>query len=208
MTSLARRERLALADLAQDLGPDAPTLCEGWATRDLLAHLVVRESSPIGSPGIVFGPLSGLTDREMARVSGWDYADLVERVRRPARWSPSSVGAVDALANRIELFIHHEDIRRASPGWVARKLTTEDEDALWQQLKQVARMMFRKAGVPVTLRRTDDGTRAVLVKGDGVEVSGLPSELTLYCHGRDLADVELSGDADAVAKLKGADRGM
>ena len=42
MTSLARRERLALADLAEQLGPDAPTLCGDWSTRDLLAHLVVR----------------------------------------------------------------------------------------------------------------------------------------------------------------------
>lgn len=208
MVSLARRERSALADLALEVGPDAPTLCEGWTTRDLLAHVVVRESSPVGSPGIVIGALSSLTDREMARVGGWDYADLVERVRRPARWSPSSLGAVDAVANRLELFVHHEDVRRARSGWVARDLTRADEDALWQQLTLVAKMVFRRAGVPVTLRRTDTEARAVLVKGDGVEIAGFPSELTLYCHGREPVDVALSGDPAAVVKLEGADRGV
>ena len=38
-TSLARRERDALCDLALLLGPDAPTLCEGWDARDLVTHL-------------------------------------------------------------------------------------------------------------------------------------------------------------------------
>ena len=52
MTSLARRERHALCDLALELGPDAPTLCGDWTTRDLLAHLLVREGSPMGSPGM------------------------------------------------------------------------------------------------------------------------------------------------------------
>jgi hypothetical protein len=37
------RERLELCDLLLELGPDAPTLCEGWTTADLAAHLVLRE---------------------------------------------------------------------------------------------------------------------------------------------------------------------
>ena len=37
------RERLGLCDLLLELGPDAPTLCEGWTTADLAAHLVLRE---------------------------------------------------------------------------------------------------------------------------------------------------------------------
>jgi uncharacterized protein (TIGR03085 family) len=112
------------------------------------------------------------------------------------------------VANRLELFVHHEDVRRAQSDWVARDLTRADEDALWQQLPLVAKMTFRKAGVPVTLRRTDTDARAVLVKGVGVEIAGFPSELALYCHGREPVDVAISGDPAAVAKLEGADRGM
>ena len=35
MSTFAKRERLLLADLLEAEGPDAPTLCEGWQTRDL-----------------------------------------------------------------------------------------------------------------------------------------------------------------------------
>jgi uncharacterized protein (TIGR03083 family) len=41
-TSLLRKERQALCDTLTELGPDAPTLCEGWTTADLAAHLMVR----------------------------------------------------------------------------------------------------------------------------------------------------------------------
>ena len=208
MTSFARRERLALSDLAEQLGPDAPTLCGDWTTRELLAHLIVREGSPLGAPGILLSPLSGLTDREMTRVSAWDYADLVERVRRPPRWSPASIPGYDGLVNRIELFIHHEDIRRASPGWTPRELPKKDQDALWLPLKTLGRILVRKVAVPVTLRRTDTGSRAALGRGDGVEVAGVPSELVLFCYGREQAEVELTGDEAAIAQLTTSDRGL
>src|ERR1700754_3004842 len=43
MSRFVRSERQKLADLFASLGPDAPTMCTGWATRDLAAHLVIRE---------------------------------------------------------------------------------------------------------------------------------------------------------------------
>ena len=55
--SVAQRERAALVEILRAVGPDAPTLCEGWTTRDLVAHLVVRERRPDALPGLVFGPL-------------------------------------------------------------------------------------------------------------------------------------------------------
>ena len=42
----AQDERAALAALLHETGPDGPTLCEGWQTRDLVAHLVLRERRP------------------------------------------------------------------------------------------------------------------------------------------------------------------
>lgn len=43
--------------IAQSLvaGPDAPTLGAGWKTRDLAAHLVVRESRPDAAAGVIGG---------------------------------------------------------------------------------------------------------------------------------------------------------
>ena len=49
--SLAQSERAQLADLFVTLGPDQPTLCEGWDTQDLLVHLLVRERSVLGAVG-------------------------------------------------------------------------------------------------------------------------------------------------------------
>ena len=49
--NLAHTERAALADLFAALGPDQPTLCEGWDTQDLLIHLLIRERSPLGAVG-------------------------------------------------------------------------------------------------------------------------------------------------------------
>ena len=46
MPRYARTEREALAYLMLELGPDAPTVNEGWTTRDLAAHQLVRERRP------------------------------------------------------------------------------------------------------------------------------------------------------------------
>src|ERR1700751_191885 len=61
--SVAQRERAALVEILRAVGPDAPTLCEGWTTRDLVAHLVVRERRPDPLPGLVFGPRASYTVR-------------------------------------------------------------------------------------------------------------------------------------------------
>jgi uncharacterized protein (TIGR03083 family) len=42
----AQDERAALAALLHETGPDGPTLCEGWQTRDLAAHLALRARRP------------------------------------------------------------------------------------------------------------------------------------------------------------------
>ena len=77
--SVAQRERAALVEILRALGPDAPTLCEGWTTRDLVAHLVVRERRPDALPGLVFGPLASYTARVQNRLAAsTKWEDLVE----------------------------------------------------------------------------------------------------------------------------------
>ena len=61
--SLAQSERAALCDLFTELGPEAPTLCAGWSTADLAAHLVARERRPDSGPGLVWHPLAAHTDK-------------------------------------------------------------------------------------------------------------------------------------------------
>src|SRR5690349_5274014 len=81
-----RRERAALCDTLERLGPDAPTLCAGWTTADLAAHLVVRERDPRSGPGIVAGDAFGgrfgrYTEKLMGREKAKGYPALLARLR-------------------------------------------------------------------------------------------------------------------------------
>ncbi|HEY5420406.1 MAG TPA: TIGR03085 family protein, partial [Marmoricola sp.] len=101
MPSLARSERQRLCDTALVVGPDAPTLSGEWTVRDLLAHLVVRDSDPVGAPGIVLPPLAFLTERRMHDVAQADFPHLVGRVRRPALWAPARLPPLDKALNTL-----------------------------------------------------------------------------------------------------------
>lgn len=207
--SLARRERHALCDLALALGQDAPTLCGEWDAQQLVAHLLVRENHPLGAAGIVLPFLGGLTDRAMTRLGRRDFALLVEKVRDPGL-TPYALPGVEQLLNTLELYVHHEDLRRAQPDWAPRQLARRDESMLWASIRVAGRGLVRPAGVPVTIRRTDTGATAVLRRGaDPVVVSGLPSEITLLLFGRrQLRGVGFAGPPDRVAALRGTDLGI
>jgi uncharacterized protein (TIGR03085 family) len=209
MNSFARAEREALCDLALKIGDDAPTLCGEWSVKDLVVHLLVRERSLVGSPGILVPALSGATKKVSERYARADLALLVDQLRKP-RITWAAVGPVDALVNTVEFFVHHEDIRRAQPGWKPRTLTAGQERMLWRIASMNGRGLVRPAGVPVVIERADDGSNAVLRRGaDPVVIRGLPSEIVLFLYGRDqLGDLEFSGPAERIAKLKQAKLGI
>ena len=212
MTSIAAHERALLCALAQQLGPDAPTLCGRWTVRDLVVHLLLREGSP-ASVGILVTPLRGLLDRASERTAQEDFPTLVKRLRHgPPAWSPFALPKVGALANMLEFYVHHEDVRRAQPDWEPRNLPGPTEDGLWGAVRVAGRGIMLKARTPlgVVAERTDTADRAVLAKGDReVVVRGLPSEIALYVYGRkEQARVELVGDADDVAALEAKKLGI
>ncbi|MEU9880530.1 TIGR03085 family metal-binding protein [Streptomyces phaeochromogenes] len=203
MSTHAKRERLLLADLLETEGPDAPTLCEGWNTRDLAAHVVVRERRPDAAGGILIKQLASRLDRVMAEFTEKPYEELIQLIRTgPPRFSPFSLKQIDEASNAIEFYVHTEDVRRAQPDWVPRELDPVFQDALWSRLERGARLMGRGAPTGLVLRRPD-GQTAVAHRGTPVvTVTGEPSELVMFVHGRqNAADVELEGDKDAIAKL-------
>ncbi|MCX4232934.1 TIGR03085 family metal-binding protein [Streptomyces sp. NPDC020707] len=204
MSTHAKRERLLLADLLEAEGPDAPTLCEGWNTRDLAAHVVVRERRPDAAGGILIKQLASRLDRVMAEFAAKPYEELIQLIRTgPPRFSPFNLKQIDEASNAIEFYVHTEDVRRARPDWVPRVLDPVFQDALWSRLERVARMMGRGAPTGLVLRRPD-GQTVVAHKGTPVvTVTGDPSELVLFAHGRQsVADVEVDGDKDAITKLQ------
>ncbi|MBS2962714.1 TIGR03085 family protein [Actinocrinis puniceicyclus] len=216
MDGFARQERSALADTLLRVGPDAPTLCTGWSASDLAAHLIIRESRPVAAAGILVKGLAPLTQRAQDAVKqNTPFPQLVEKVRQgPPLWSFFRVGAVDAAANVVEFFVHHEDLRRAV-GDPPRQLERTYSDELWNRLRRQARLSYRSAPVGVTLVRAedDDSPRQTIVAKAAtplmVTVTGPAGELVLFTSGRkEAARVQLSGDEAAVERLRGAKLGF
>ena len=219
--TFAKTERAELCDLFDEVGPDAPTLCDGWDAHDLAVDLWIRKTDPFGSPGIVAKPLSGLLERRMTEIRArWPYSELVERIRKgPARLSVFAIPGVDEGANTTEYFVHHEDVRRAGPApHPSRVLAAEAEEWMWRRLKLLARAWFRRVPVGVVLERLgsgresgrDSGAEPETIRAVGgspiVTVVGQPSELMLYAHGRStVAEVKLVGEPEAIERLTAAD---
>ncbi len=204
MTTIAAHERALLCALAQQLGPDAPTLCEGWTVKDLVVHLLLREGHP-AAVGVFVPPFKGLLDRATSKASHEDFPTLVKKLRHgPPKYSPFALPKVGALANLLEFYIHHEDIRRAQAGWEPRSLPPSTEDGIWQPLRHLGRgVMMLQSPVAVVAERSDTGDHHRLKRGGReVVVRGLPSEIALYAYGRkEQARVELLGDDADVAAL-------
>ncbi|MEU7335459.1 TIGR03085 family metal-binding protein [Streptomyces sp. NPDC007074] len=203
MSTHAKRERLLLADLLETAGPDAPTLCEGWNTRDLAAHVVVRERRADAAGGLLIKQLAPRLERVQAEFTEKPYEELIQLIRTgPPRLSPFSLKQIDEASNTVEFYVHTEDVRRARPDWVPRELDPVFQDALWSRLERTARLAGRGAPTGLVLRRPD-GQTAVAHKGTPVvTVTGEPSELLMFALGRQkAAAVELDGDKDAIAKL-------
>ncbi|MEV0344271.1 TIGR03085 family metal-binding protein [Nonomuraea sp. NPDC050680] len=206
----ARSERAALCDLLDLLGPDAPTLCTGWNTSDLAAHLVLRERRPDAMGGIALKSLAGYTASVQEGLKAkHSYPELVDLVRKPGGVY-GVLPFLDDAVNTLEFFVHHEDVRRAQPEWEPRELPADLEQVLWKRVAGGGRLMLRRSPVGVVLHRLGGGvTLGGAQQGPKVEVTGRAGELVLFCFGRqEHARVELVGDADAVARLKDANLGM
>jgi uncharacterized protein (TIGR03085 family) len=203
----AQRERAALVATMRTVGPDAPTLCEGWTTRDLAAHLVVRERRPDASPGIMIPFLAGYTDRvQRNAAASTDWEDLLDKIASgPPLFSPFKL--IDSLANMDEMFVHHEDVRRAQSGWEPRSLDPDTLAALHRPIGFMARLTMGNVPARVSLRTPEGKTVAVVGRGPELVATGDIGELTMFVAGRDEAQLTFS-DAQAIAAVRAARRGL
>jgi uncharacterized protein (TIGR03085 family) len=199
-TQMSRAERVALCDTLAALGPVAPTLCEGWTTRDLAAHLVMRERRPDALPGISAPPLAGYTARVQAGIAARPYDDLVGDLRAgPPLLSVWRVPGGQGVPTLLEFLVHHEDARRGQDGWQLRPLGTGVEDVVWRQLSRIGRVLYRKARVGVVLRRPGGDEVRVRSGESTVTVTGTPLEQLLYAFGRTSAtEVTVDGSPEDV----------
>ena len=203
-TSLAQQEREFLCDLLLEVGPDSPTLCAGWTTADLAAHLVVRERRPDSGPGLVWSPLKGHTERvRRSQLVRTPWPELVAGVRSGPPWL---LRPFDGPMNTVEFFVHVEDVRRAQPDWRPRPLGPELSDALWARAGPGG-LAKKVAG---TIELTSTGRQSKL-RGSGphLVIDGDPGEHTMFGAGRQrYALVTVTGDPELAAQLRDAALGI
>lgn len=207
----ARREREELCDLFEELGPDEPTLCGDWTTRDLAAHLVVRERRPDAAVGIVLSKAAGYTEKVQSKVAEGDWDDLVDTVRSgPPIWSPTRFAKIDELANTVEFFVHLEDVRRAQPTWEPRDLDADLVEGLHDVLTKLAKRLVSSSPVGIVLEPSDDHGPIVAKQAEpSVTVRGEVGELVMFVYGRQAhSKVDVFGDDESVAAVNAASFGV
>ena len=204
-------ERAQLSDLLDELGPEAPTLLEPWTTRDLAAHLVLREHDLLAGPGLVLpGAWSRFAERRRRTVASRDFSELTGTIRSGPPPGFFRLGWVRRVPNLNEYFVHHEDVRRAN-GRGPRTVQPAMDQALWRNVGSAAWFLARRVrGVRLELQwaGTADAVRTQR-GGHTARIAGPPGELLLYLFGRrDAAHVEVSGPEAAVWAVRSARFGM
>jgi uncharacterized protein (TIGR03085 family) len=207
--TIANDERLAMCDLLERVGPNAPTLCGSWTTRDLLAHLLVRERRPDAAGGIFIPLLATYTEHVTAALADEPFTALLAQLRSgPPIWSPFALPILGDKANVGEFFVHHEDIRRAQPGWKPRSPHTARSDALWRLLQLMGRVLYRHSPVGVVLRSPAREDIIARRGAPGVVVIGSPDEIVLHAYGRAERHVETQGERDDLEAFDQSSRGL
>lgn len=199
--------REALADVLVSVGPDAETLCEGWKSRHLAAHLLIRENSAL-SAGLLLPLMRGPMESRLEKMAEAAkelpvYLELVDEFRAgPKKFSPFRIPRINRTANLLEYFVHTEDVRRARSRWAPRHLDQDYVAALWHDLTQRAKFMYAKSPVGVILV-SKSGDRYVAKKSaNSVAVTGHVGELIMYSHGRqDHALVTFEGSPESIQAL-------
>jgi uncharacterized protein (TIGR03085 family) len=202
------KERGGLCDTLVDAGPDAPTLCAGWLTADLAAHLLAREKRPDAAAGIILpGPFARHMQKVMEEYKAKGYDRMITELRTgPPKYF--RVGPMAAL-NVVENWIHHEDVRRAN-GQGPRPPDPEVDEILWASLKTSSVMAKRRLKGAGLLLKTPDGRERLVKQADPfVVIAGAPGELALFMAGRqESADVHYEGTPEAVATVRATKLGI
>jgi uncharacterized protein (TIGR03083 family) len=195
---LAADERRDLADLLDDLTPEQwlhPSLCDGWAVRDVVAHLIsYEEIGYLAAAGTLLR--AGFRPVRMNELRRHAYRDhgpeqLVGILRahlRPRGFTAAFGGGIGLT----DCVIHHQDIRR--PLGVPREVPPD-------RLVEALDFSLRAPVLPT--RQNVAGVRAVASDvdwqhGDGPEIHGPGEAILMALAGRAHALDELDGPGVAV----------
>lgn len=190
---LAREERAELADLLATLAPEqweAPSLCDGWRVRDVVAHMYSYED--LGPVGLVRRfvrgglRLDGVNAAGVAAHAGSGPDELLALVRahQQPRGLTAGFGGRIALTDGV---VHHQDIRR--PLGLPREIPAERLRVVLDFARRAPTIGAAKRIRGLTLVATDlDWTT-----GAGPVVEGPAESLLMALAGRRGVAAELGG---------------
>lgn len=186
----AGRERAALCETLERRGPDAPTLCGGRDARRLLAHLLVNERRfLVGLLGLAVPSVAVTAEHRMASLPWLDMVELLRSGR--ATWLPGR-SPTDGL-EFLRLYVHHEDLHRAVPGWSPRPAEDYRDDTLWHAAASLGRLAYRRSPVAVLLERPGGARWEVRPGPRPITLRGEPGELVVHMCRRPSVGVEAVG---------------
>lgn len=199
----AQVEQDALTATLQAAGPEQDTLCEGWRTRHLAAHLYLRARKPwqlLGLPGTV-----GVDELAAECTDPARYQQVIAEFAGPMPWPwrATRTGALNELTNLVEYVVHHEDVRRAGEQALPpRSLPPEMTAAIWSKFARTSIGFYLAAPVGVLLMVPGGPRLRARPGGDPVRVVGTPVEQALYAMGRrEHARIELRGSTAQVERF-------
>ncbi len=174
-----------------------PSLCSGWAVRDVLGHMTA--TAELTTPGF-FGGIIGsgfslekMQSKGIAKQNEGSPADTLARFEASVGSTKHPPGPVDSWLG--EVVVHAEDIRRPlgikhaySPAAVTRTID------FYRKSNLIIGGKKRAAGL--TLRATDAKWSA----GSGPEVTGPAISLALAVAGRPAGLDDLSGEGVATLR--------
>ena len=204
-------EREQLCDLLDELGPQAPTLLNPWTTRDLAAHLALREHDLLAAPGLVVpGAWGRFAEQRRLALKETGFTDLVATIRSGPPPGFFRIGVVRRFPNLNEFFVHHEDVRRAN-GFGSRTNPPSEDATLFRNVTRARWLLSRRlrgAGLDLEWAGKDRVIRARQGQPTA-RLRGLPGELLLFLFGRrDAADVEITGSSEAIEAIQQTPFGM
>lgn len=188
MLDAADAEHRRMLAAMVELGPDAPTLCDGWKAIDLARHLVMVSRCKGVVPTLLANlamlathyPLASLAPGIVARLGDvlapLEWSDLLVAMDRPLprAWAVPGV----AQWRFVEYWVHHQDLLRpngrADPG---------DLGALRAALPVAARFGVGWNRVQLAVR-PDDARPFTVGRGERVVVAGPLAEITMWIAGR------------------------
>jgi uncharacterized protein (TIGR03083 family) len=175
---------------------DAPSLCEGWRVRDVVSHMCVGYTTPMGQMVAKVGkrrfnvPKTSF-EESIAFGSAHSPAEILATLDRihTSKLQRGIAKIIKPSEGLVDHLIHHQDIRR--PLGLTREMPEERLVAalgIAPNLSGFVRSKQRTQGL--RLQATDVGWS----HGDGPEVDGPGEAILLVASGRPVALDELSGE--------------